>query len=468
MLKIYNTLSRKNEVFKPVKSSQVGFYSCGPTVYDYQHIGNYRTYVGNDILERILEFDGYKVKRVMNITDVGHLTSDSDTGEDKLEKGAKREGKSVWDIAEFYTKDFFASLKLLNIDPPNVVCKATDHIREMIDLVKRLEEKGYTYQIADGIYFDTSKLKDYGKLAKLDKKGLLAGARVEIVPGKKSPTDFALWKFSYSDGRSFDSAQDDVAKRRQMEWDSPWGKGFPGWHIECSAMAMRYLGETFDLHSGGIDHIPVHHTNEIAQSEAATGKPFAKYWVHFAHLIVNGEKMSKSLGNFYQTADIVNKGFDMLSLRYLYLNSHYRSTMNFTWESLQGAKTALSRLKEKVALWKKEGKVNKKYLTAFTKAINDDLNMPQALSAVWQMIDDEQVSDEEKLSTIKKFDEVLGLDLLKIQVEEISLEIQDLVEKRDKARKEKNWVESDKLRSVIEQKGYEVEDTAEGTKIKHK
>ncbi|MBI3981130.1 cysteine--tRNA ligase [Candidatus Microgenomates bacterium] len=460
MLKLYNTLSRKIESFKPIHPPEVGFYSCGPTVYDFQHIGNYRTYVGNDLLQRVLMLNGYQVRRVMNITDVGHLTSNADTGEDKLEKGAKREGKSVWEIAQFYTKDFFENLKQLSVITPGVICKATDHIKEMIDLIGELEKKGFTYQIEDGIYFNTAKLKDYGKLAKLDKKGLLAGARVEPVPGKKNSTDFALWKFSPKE------------TKRQMEWKSPWGTGFPGWHIECSAMAMKYLGETFDIHSGGIDHIPIHHTNEIAQSEAATGKPFAKYWVHFAHLLVEREKMSKSLGNFYTRQDLQKKGFDMLSLRYLYLNTHYRTTMNFTWEALSGARRALERLKEKITEWQEAGKIalseEEKYTTEFLQSINDDLNLPQALSVVWQMVDDKKLAPGEKIVNIKKFDEVFGLDLLTFSKTEIPQTVKELVKKREQVRKAKKWIESDRLRNEIEKMGYDVEDTKTQTTIKKK
>lgn len=488
MLKLYNTLTRKIEEFKPIHPPHVGFYSCGPTVYDYQHIGNYRTYVGADILQRVLEYNGYKVKRVMNITDVGHLTSQADTGEDKMEKSAEEKKKTVWEIADFYTEDFFAALSKLNIKMPNIVCKATDHIEEMIALIKRLEFGGYTYRISDGIYFDTSKLKDYGKLAKADIKGLKAGARVEMVSGKKNPTDFALWKFSGD------------AKRRQMEWDSPWGKGFPGWHIECSAMSLKYLGgafengnfhgersRTIDIHSGGVDHIPIHHTNEIAQSEAvyrtvhgeaATGKPFVKYWVHFAFLLVNNEKMSKSLGNFYTQHDIEKKGFDLLDLRYLYLNTHYRSIMNFTWEGIAGAKKALERLREKVSLLRShlQGEAlqtaseRDKYEKKFLAAINDDLNMPAALAVVWEMIDDAKLGGCDKLKLIEKFDEVLGLRLPEVSAkkEKIPEEILELAKEREKNRKEKNWQKSDQLRQQIEKKGYLIEDTPEGFKIKSK
>ncbi|MBI3385093.1 cysteine--tRNA ligase [Candidatus Gottesmanbacteria bacterium] len=479
MLKLYNTLTRKIEPFNPIKPPRVGMYSCGPTVYDFQHIGNLRTYTNTDILKRVLSLNGYDVFQVMNITDVGHLTSNEDTGEDKMEKGARREGKSVWEIAKFYTEDFFDSLKKLNIKPANVISRATDHIKEMIDLIRALELKGYTYRIGDGVYFDTSRLRDYGKLARLDTKGLKAGARIEVVAGKKHPTDFALWKFSEADSH------------RQMEWDSPWGKGFPGWHIECSAMSLKYLGNTFennnfhgersrtiDVHSGGVDHIPVHHTNEIAQSEVATGKPFAKYWVHFAHLLVSGQKMSKSLGNFYTKDDIENRGFDLLDLRYLYLNTHYRSTMNFTWKSITGAKRALGRLKQKIANYKLEtlnSKFEKKkkmskndYQNRFITAINTDLNIPEALAVTWEMVDDSKVTNSDKLNMILEFDKVFGLGLgEKIHKEKtIPQEIMILVKKREDLRAQKEWAKSDEVRIKIENKGYVVEDTESGTKVK--
>lgn len=465
-LKLFNTLSRKVEVFKPLNPPKVGMYTCGPTVYDYAHIGNFRTYILSDIVHRTLLYLGYKVKAVMNITDVGHLTSDADEGEDKLERGARREGKTAWEIAAKYTKIFLKDTKKLNMLPPSILCKATDHIKEQIELVKKLEEKGYTYKTSDGIYYDTSKFPDYGKLARLDLKGLKAGARVAVNPEKRNPTDFALWKFSPQ------------GKKRDMEWDSPWGKGFPGWHIECSAMSMKYLGETFDIHLGGIDLLPVHHTNEIAQSEAATGKKFVNYWIHGEFILVDGEKMSKSKGNFYNLGDIEKKGFDPLALRYLYLTSHYRSEMNFTWRALEGAQRALDRLREQVSEGKEEDGVTNSTISGianfssrFKKAISNDLNMPKALAVVWDLVKSDYPSSAKKASLLK-FDQVLGLDLekgVKIdRVVKLDEEIKKLLEKRENLRKQKKWQEADKIREEIEEKGLIIEDTPEGPRIKLK
>jgi cysteinyl-tRNA synthetase len=333
MIKLYNTLTRKKEVFRPLKNRQVGIYTCGPTVYLYQHIGNLRSYVFPDILKRALEIEGYKVKQVINVTDVGHLTSDADEGEDKIEMAARREKKSAKQIAEYYFKIFRSDLRKLNISEPNIWSKATEHIKEQIELIKKLEKKGYTYKTSDGIYFDTSKLKDYGKLARLDIKGLKAGKRISVRE-KRNKTDFALWKFSEKPGT------------RQQEWKSPWGIGFPGWHIECSAMSMKYLGTLFDIHTGGEDHISIHHPNEIAQSEAATGKPFVKYWLHGAFLIFRGEKVSKSTGGLYTLSELEEKGYSPLDLRYFFLSAHYRKPLNFTFKNLDYAKNSLQRLRE--------------------------------------------------------------------------------------------------------------------------
>ncbi len=463
MLRLYNSLTRKIEEFKPIKAGEVGYYSCGPTVYDYAHIGHARTYIFADILQRVLEMDGYKVKRVMNITDVGHLTSDSDTGEDKMEKGAKKEGRSVWAIAKFYTDDFFRMTEKLNIKKPEYVTRATDYIKEMIDLVKQLEEKGFTYKIADGIYFDTAKFPAYGILTGMTfvvlQKALKAGARVELVSGKKNVTDFALWKLT------------PPGVKRQMEWSSPWGRGFPGWHIECSAMSMKILGDSFDIHTGGIDHIPIHHTNEIAQSEAASGKKFVNYWLHGQHLLVEGEKMSKSLGNFYRLKDIVDKGYGPLSLRYLFLTANYRSSMNFTWKALSAAQTALKNLYIQAAQLNEQsgqelesreisGEEAGRLKSKFIEAVNDDLNMPKALAIVWDTLKSD-VRKSEKYGLLLDFDNVLGLGLGSAVVEEVEIprEIQELVEKRAKFREEKKFAESDKLRKEIENRGYTVEDT---------
>ncbi|MEM2885665.1 MAG: cysteine--tRNA ligase, partial [Thermoproteota archaeon] len=375
-VRIFNTMSRRKEAVKPLKDRRIGLYTCGLTVYDYAHIGNLRTYFFEDLLRRVLEYNGYRVKHVMNITDVGHLTSDADVGEDKMEVGARRERKTAWEIADFYSKKFFEDIEALNILKPHVVAKATDHIGEMIDLIRKLERKGYTYRIDDGVYFDTSKAKGYGKLARLKLETLMPGARVEVNPQKRNPHDFALWKFSPK------------GAKRDMEWDSPWGVGFPGWHIECSAMSMKYLGESFDIHCGGVDHIPVHHTNEIAQSEAATGKRFVKYWVHGAHLVVEGKRMAKSLGNYLTLKDLIDRGHDPLSLRFFFLQAHYRSQLNFTFPALDAAQKALNSVYEfvrRLAAHKggrknlAVGRLTEGLRAKFLGAVNDDLNTPKAL-----------------------------------------------------------------------------------------
>lgn len=459
MLKLYNYLSRKVEEFKPISGERVGMYTCGPTVYDFTHIGHARTYIFADILQRVLEFNDYEIKRVMNITDVGHLTSDSDTGEDKMEKGAAREKKSVWEIAEFYTKDFFENLDVLNITRPEIICKATDHISEMIDLIMKLDKSGFTYKIEDGVYFDTSKFPKYGQLTGQTfeslRKSLKAGARVEVVEGKKSPTDFALWKLT------------PLGVKRQMEWDSPWGKGFPGWHIECSAMSMKYLGETFDIHTGGIDHVSIHHTNEIAQSEGATGKQFARFFVEGQHLLVEGEKMSKSLGNFYRIDDLRKKGFDPLAFRYLALTAHYRSKLNFTWESLEGAQNALDNLRGEIAMWDEPKIGCSEYEENFKKAINNDLDMPRAIACMWEMAKSDNPTSA-KHQSILVMDQVLGLGLDKVKKAELPKGARGLIEKRESLRKEGKFEESDKLRIELLGMGVEVEDMSGGPKWKVK
>lgn len=458
-LKLFNTLTHKKEEFEPLKDKLVNVYTCGPTVYSYAHIGNLRSYVFEDILKRILLFNKFKVKHVMNITDVGHLTSDADTGEDKIEAGARKEGKSAWEIAEFYTKAFKNDIKKLNILPPNIWCKATDHIKEQLDLIKKLEEKGYTYVIPnDGIYFDSSKFKNYGKLAKIKIEKLKPGARVEFK-GKKYPTDFALWKFSPQ------------LPRRQMEWESKYGTGFPGWHLECSAMAMKYLGPTIDIHCGGTDHIPVHHTNEIAQSEAATGKQFVKFWLHGEFLILEKEKMAKSEGNVIILKTLQDKGYDILAFRYLCLTAHYRTPLTFTFDALDSAQNSLNRLREIISGLKKEtknkkSKLNRRYYSKFLEAINDDLDIPKALSILWSVLRDKTLRSEEKIELIKEFDEVFALNLLKFKEEKIPQEILKLANKRELARKEKNFELADKLREEIKQKGYLIEDSDSSFRIK--
>jgi len=453
-LKFYNTLHRKKEEFKPIKKGRVGLYTCGPTVYDFSHIGNLRTYIFEDILRRTLEYNGYEVKHIMNITDVGHLTSDEDTGEDKVEKAAREKKKSAWQIAEFYTEQFKKDLADLNIEPAEVMPKATDHIKEQITLIKKLEQKGFTYKTSDGIYFDTSKFKNYGKLGKIDIKGLKKGARVKEGE-KKNLTDFALWKFS----PRLHSGQ----ARRQMEWKSPWGVGFPGWHIECSAMSVKYLGQPFDIHAGGIDHIPVHHQNEIAQSEAAYDKPLANYWVHGGFLVAKQKKMAKSEGAFITLKTLKEKGFNPLAYRFFVLGTHYRKPLNFSWTALEAGEKGLKNLYNQLRnLGNKGGKINKKKKNKFLKKINDDLNAPQAL-AVMQKILKSKLSNGDKLATLLDFDKILGLRLMEAaKPVKIPKKIKELAEKREKLRKEKKWSEADELRQQIKKLGYQIEDTKRG------
>lgn len=465
-MKLYNTLSREIEEFKPQKPPAVSFYSCGPTVYDFTHIGHVRAYTNTDFLKRTLTYLGLKVNHVMNITDVGHLTGDTDDGEDKLEKGAKSSGKSVWDVAKFYTEDFFETIKALNILPADTTCKATDHIEDMIDLVKQLMEKGFAYETKEAIYFDTSKFANYGKLSgqKLDEK--MQQARKEVVtdPEKKHPADFALWFKTV--GRF---------ANHEMHWSSPWGEGFPGWHIECSAMSMKYLGETIDIHSGGVDHIPVHHENEIAQSEAATGKQFVKYWFHNEFLLVDGVKMSKSLQNFYTLEDIKKKNIDPLALRYLFTQTHYRQQMNFTWESLEGAQNSLIKLRELILALRKqtdrqmisEDKLIQvdSFRSQFRTALENDLQMPQAVAVVWSMLKS-NIPSEDKLDLLYEFDQVLGLNLKDISEDVIPKNILDLVMQRETARKNKDFTTSDQLRAEIEKHGYKVEDIGDNHTVK--
>ncbi len=464
MLKIYNTLTRKKEIFKPIKKGQVGIYSCGPTVYSYQHIGNLRSYIFTDILKRVLTYNDYDIKHIMNVTDVGHLTSDADTGEDKIEKAARKEKKTAQEITNYYWKIFRQDFKKLNIDEPDIWAKATEHIKEQIEMIKKIEAKGYTYKTGDGIYFDTSKLKDYGELAQLRKQKLKAGKRIELKE-KKNITDFALWKFSPSTS----SGQ----AKRQQEWDSPWGIGFPGWHIECSAMSSKYLGKQFDIHTGGEEHIPVHHTNEIAQSETTFGKkPWVKYWLHARWLLFKGEKMAKSKGKIYTLSELENEDFKPLDYRYFCLTAHYRTQLNFTLKNLEKAKNAYDRLKNIIPTLKDnpsislgtERKINKKYLNEFEKAINNDLDMPVALSVLWNLIRDKKAEGE--IKTIQKMDKIFGLDLLKEERVSIPNNVKKLIDQREKARKEKNWQKADELRQKIKKLGYWVEDTDKRPMVK--
>ena len=462
-LKLYNTLKRKKEEFKPINDNEVGVYSCGPTVYWYQHIGNMKAYIFADILKRALQYNGFKVKHVINVTDVGHLTSDRDEGEDKIEKEAKKEGKKAQEIANFYFNIFKEDIKKLNILFPNVWPKATEHIKEQIELIKSLEKKGYTYKTSDGIYFDTSKFKNYGKLAKLKKEELKAGARVEMRE-KKNNTDFALWKFSESPGV------------RQQEWNpedfgADYPIGFPGWHIECSAMSTKYLGEHFDIHTGGEDHIPVHHTNEIAQSKAATGKKFVNYWLHSAFLTFKGEKVSKSSGGLFTISELEGLGYKPLAYRYLVLLTQYRKPLDFTLTNLDAAKSAYERITKKI-IEIKEKPINgedktKRYEKEFLEAINDDLNTPLAIQTLQKVLDDINFDSKKKLELLERFDEVLGLGIKEMKRENIKIpdNIKRLIEGREKLRKEKKWAEADILRERIKERGYLIKDTPEGPEI---
>ncbi|RMD59743.1 cysteine--tRNA ligase [Candidatus Parcubacteria bacterium] len=455
---LYNTLIRKKEVFKPLFPPRVGLYTCGPTVYNYAHLGNLRSYLAEDFLKRVLIYNGYQVKHVMNITDVGHLTGDRDMGEDKLEKGAKREGKTAWEIAEFYTQAFKRDIKKLNILEPTVWCRATEYIKEQIDLIKVLEQKGYTYRTSDGIYFDTSLVKDYNKLSHLDLSTLEEGARVEINPEKRHPTDFALWKFS------------PPGTKRQMEWDSPWGKGFPGWHIECSAMSLAQLGDMLDIHCGGIDHINVHHTNEIAQSEAATGKKFFNYWLHCAFLnIEGGKKMAKSAENFLTLQNALEKkGINPLAYRFAALQVHYRKPMEYSEAGMRNAERGFAHLVHQVMeLGEEAGKVNQDFKEKFLAAINDDLNMPRALAVVQEVLKS-GLSATDKLASVLDFDKVLGLNLAYYSQQasrELPAAIQELIKKRQAARKAQEWERADALRDEIKRQGYWVEDTPQGVRV---
>lgn len=489
-LKLYNTLTKSIENFEPINDNYVGLYACGFTVYDYTHLGHLRKYTMDDVLIKTLRYGNkeltddidvdltsYEVKFVQNVTDVGHLASDADTGEDKLEKGAKKYGKSVWDIAHEFEDYFFKSMDLMGNVRPDVSCRATDHINQQLDMVIELEKKGYTYVIdGDGVYFDTSKFSDYGKMAGLNLENQEEGARIGVVEGKRNPSDFALWKFERE------------GENRVMVWPSPWHKrSFPGWHIECSAMSMEYLGDQLDIHTGGIDHIPVHHTNEIAQAEAVTEKkPFVKYWVHHNFLKIEGEKMSKSLGNFFTIDDVIKRGFHPFALRLLFLTAHYRSEMNFTWDNLAGAQKSYEKLLHQfVNLSDDSGAKNgfssdsaaNDYAKQFYLSLENDLNTPQAVSVVWSLLKDNEVSNLDKRLLLLEFDKILGLgfetaeaifdeiDLYSSKDLDVTEEVSDLLKQRKEARKNKDFSESDRLRDLIAKKGYRVSDSSEGQKI---
>lgn len=456
----YNTLTGKKEQFVPIDKEEVKMYSCGPTVYSYAHIGNFRTYVFVDSLRRTLEYNGYKMRHVMNITDVGHLTSDADTGEDKMEKAARKEGKDPYEIAKFYTEAFMNDMAKLNIEKADIITKATDNIPQMLEMVEEIIKNGYGYETSKGIYFDVSKLDKYPVLSNNSVEGQEAGARIEVDPEKRNPYDFALWI--------------KAPENHIMKWDSPWGKSYPGWHIECSAMGRRFLGENFDIHTGGVDHIPVHHENEIAQCKGAFGHNPAKFWMHCEFLLVDGGKMSKSLGNVYTISELQEKGIEPLAYKLFCFSSHYRNKLNFTFDGVKAANVALNRLRNGY-LAHLNGKcditddVINDYETRFHKAINDDLNMPVAVGVLWEVVRNENKS-KKLADLILKFDKVLGLDLENSEkylkndkeIEEIPEEIVKLAEERRKARANKDFAMSDKLRDEIDAKGYAIKDVKGG------
>lgn len=450
-LALYDTWSRAVRPFTPIRPGQVGMYCCGPTVYDHAHIGNLRTYVFEDVLRRALIRNGYEVRHVVNITDVGHLTSDADEGEDKMEKGSRRTGESAWAIARHYTDAFVADWRALNLLEPTTWCRATDHIGEQIAFIGELEQAGYVYRTDDGLYFDTSKQDDYGYLARLDREGLQAGKRISLG-AKKNITDFALWKFSPPD------------VKRQMEWDSPWGRGFPGWHIECSAMSAKYLGTWFDIHCGGEDHIAVHHSNEIAQTQAAHGTRLANFWMHGHFLTLDAQtKMSKSSGDFIRLQTLESRNVDPLAYRYLCLTAHYRSKLNFSWDALEAAQTALTRLRDHYLSWPDGGVVDSAFAARFDANVNEDLNLPRALAVLWELVKSDLPPATLK-ATIDSFDAVLGLGLRdwKPIKSDIPEDIEALLDRRAQARTDKDWAEADRLRATLMTLGWKVEDGKDG------
>lgn len=458
-IKLTNTLSGKKEVFKPIDKNKVKIYSCGPTVYNYAHIGNLRAYVFADVLKRTLRANNHEVFQVINITDVGHLTGDGDEGEDKVEKEAEKERKNVWEITKFYTDSFLNDSNKLNIIPADLYPKATDNVETMIDFIKKLEKNGYTYQNEGNVYFDTSKYPDYGKMAHLNLDPEKNKSRVENDPHKKNQFDFVLWFTRYK------------YKNHEMMWNSPWGKGFPGWHIECSAMATKYLGEHIDIHTGGIDHIGIHHTNEIAQSEAALGHKWVNFWLHNEFLnIKDGQKMAKSSDNFLRLQTLTDQGYDPLDFRYYLLGGHYRSPMQFSFEALDHAKNSLSKAKELISKLNidsdepidlKDNKLKEEFLGA----TNDDLNTAKALSILWKTLDSLDLNNKTKLALAKYYDQVLGLKLLETKKIEIPNEIKKLAQKRKELRSEGMWEEADRARDEILSLGYEIKDTEDGYEI---
>ena len=458
-IQFYNTLTREKSEFKPIEENAVRIYSCGPTVYSYAHIGNFRAYIFMDTLRRVLQYNGYSLNHVMNITDVGHLESDSDEGEDKMEKAARKENKNPYEIAKFYTEIFFRDMERLKIEKPEVIAKATEHIPEMLEFVQGLVKSGYAYETSRGIYFDISKLDKYPILSNRKLEEQIAGARVDIDEEKRNPYDFALWI--------------KAPENHIMKWESPWGLSYPGWHIECSAMGRKYLGDEFDIHTGGIDHIPTHHENEIAQSKGLTGKVPAKFWMHVEFLQVDGGKMSKSLGNTYTLDELQEKGIEPLAYKLFCFTAHYRTKLNFTFETALATQKALMRLREgflrqQQGTQEVEKEQMKEYEDKFLGSINDDLNMPSAMGIVWEIVRHEKQS-KQFADLLLKFDEVLGLDLAnskayldRAKKVELPEEIQELLAKRKQAREEKNWSLSDEIRDTLKEKGYIVKDTSEG------
>ncbi|MFP4266622.1 MAG: cysteine--tRNA ligase [Spirochaetaceae bacterium] len=465
-VRLYNTMTRKIEDFYTVEPGVAKMYTCGPTVYNYAHIGNLRTYVFEDVLRRLLEYAGYKVEHVMNVTDVGHLTDDADEGEDKMVKSSREKGMTVWDIAKYYTEAFFKDVDELNILRPTAIPKATEHVGDMIKFIERLEEKGNTYTSGGNVYFSIDTFPEYGKLARLDAQDLKSGARIEVDGNKKNPRDFVLWFTQSKFGH------------QAMLWDSPWGRGYPGWHIECSAMSMKYLGEQFDIHCGGVDHIPVHHTNEIAQSEAATGKTWVNFWVHGEFLVMDAGKMAKSKGNFITLRTLKEQGYDPLDYRYFCLGGHYRSQLQFTPESLNAARTARKNLVERVKeLQTKTGDSSRipatedlspdagRYLQDYRDTISEDLHVPKALGILWNTVKDEHIAPQERLAVLYDMDRVLGLKLAESGSEsaDIDEEALALIREREQARKEKNFSRADEIRDELEKRGISIKDTPEGT-----
>lgn len=463
-VKLYNTMSRSLEVLEPIVPGRVALYCCGPTVYNYQHIGNLRTYIFEDVLVRTLRRAGYEVTHVMNITDVGHLVSDADEGEDKMLLAARREKKSSLEIADYYTQIFFEHCSMLGITRPTIVCKATEHIQEMIAQVQQLESKGFAYVSGGNVYFDVSKDPSYGKLARLELENLQAGARIDVDSQKRNPLDFALW-FTKS-----------KFENQELQWDSPWGRGYPGWHIECSAMSTKYLGEHFDIHCGGIDHIPVHHTNEIAQAECASGRTMANIWMHGGFLVTDKQKMSKSSGEFLKLDVLVDRGIDPMSYRLFCYSAGYRNELVFSWEALEGADKTLARLKQALVSWKAAcaapaadlSDQAQQWLAQFDAAVYDDLSMPRAMAAVHGAAADASLSEAEKLALFYDFESVLGLGIENWEKEELEVpaDVMELVSRREKARAQRKWQDADALRDEIQGRGFSVEDTPGGSVLK--